>query len=115
MVKSLTKERVGGVCAFHICGDGETFLWDEIVDFAMGLLKNGHYVSFTTNCTITKPLKQLAELPPEFRAKLFFKCSFHWREFKKRKLLKYFHRKRKYAQICGDFTFCRGCHKRLCA
>lgn len=90
MVKALDKERLGGVCAFHICGDGETFLWDEIVDFAVGLLKNGHYVSFTSNCTITKPLKQLVELSAEFRAKLFFKCSFHWREFKQRKLLNVF-------------------------
>jgi MoaA/NifB/PqqE/SkfB family radical SAM enzyme len=90
MVESLKKERLGGVCAFHLCGIGETFLWAEIVDFAIGLLRNGHYVSFTSNCTITKPLKQLAELPAEFRAKLFFKCSFHWREFKKRNLLETF-------------------------
>jgi hypothetical protein len=92
MLRSLTKERLGGVCAFHLCGIGETFLWSEIADFAVGLLENGHYVSFTSNCTITKPLKQVSELPAEFRAKLFFKCSFHWRELKKRNLLETFTR-----------------------
>lgn len=90
MLKALDPERLGGICAFHVCGEGETMLWSEICDFALGLYEMGHYVSFTTNCTITKTMKRFTEFPREYREKMFFKCSFHYREFKKRGLLETF-------------------------
>ena len=90
MLNALTLERLGGPCAFHICADGETFLWEDIVPFSAGVLEKGHYVSYTSNLTITAPLIELCNLLPEHREKIFFKCSFHWRELNKRNLLKTF-------------------------
>ncbi len=90
MVKALTTQRMGGVCAFQLCGVGETLLWADIVEFTEGLLRNGHYVSFTSNCLIDKPLRRFAQFPKAYRDKLFFKCSFHFRELKKRSLLNKF-------------------------
>ena len=90
MLKALSPERLGGICAFHLCGLGETLLWSEICEFAMGLYKMGHYVSFTSNCTVTKVIEKFAMFPEEYRAKMFFKCSFHYREFKRLGLLERF-------------------------
>lgn len=90
MLKALSPERLGGICAFHLCGLGETLLWSEICDFALGLYKMGHYVSFTSNCTITKVIEKLSKFPEEYRDKMFFKCSFHYREFKRLGLLERF-------------------------
>lgn len=90
MLKALTPERLGGICAFHICGEGETFLWADIVKFAYGLYEMGHFVSFTSNCTVTKVINEFISFPEKFRKKMFFKCSFHYREFERLGLLERF-------------------------
>lgn len=90
MLKALSPKRLGGICAFHICGEGETFLWKDICAFSKGLFEMGHYVSFTSNCTISKVVNELIAFPKEYREKMFVKCSFHYREFKKRGLLETF-------------------------
>lgn len=40
--------------------------------------------------TITKNIQELLDLPAEWRSRLFFKCSFHYMELKKRGLLETF-------------------------
>jgi hypothetical protein len=40
--KALTKERLGGTCYFSICGAGETFAPDYLIDIVRVLLENGH-------------------------------------------------------------------------
>ncbi len=90
MASALTPERMGGICAFHICGNGETLLWVDIVEFAKKLLELGHFVSFTSNCTITKKILEFISFPKEYKERMFFKCSFHYREFKRLGLLERF-------------------------
>ena len=50
--KCLTKERLGGVSFFSICGAGETLAQPETLKIAKELLKNGHIVNITTNGTL---------------------------------------------------------------
>ncbi|MDR2594953.1 MAG: radical SAM protein [Fibromonadaceae bacterium] len=90
MIKALTVKRLGGVCMFNISGSGETLLCPEIVEITEGLLKNGHYVALINNCTIRSRIEQLAKLPPDYRARIFFKVSFHYRELKRKNMLESF-------------------------
>ncbi|MCL2078881.1 MAG: hypothetical protein FWH17_03450 [Oscillospiraceae bacterium] len=87
MQNALTVERMGGVCMFNISGSGETLLNPEIVPLTYGLLKNGHYVALINNCTISNRIAEMTEFPTEFRSRLFFKVSFHYRELKRRGML----------------------------
>lgn len=87
MLEALSVERMGGVCLFHLTGSGETFLCPEIIDITKGLLDNGHYVSFTSNCTIAGQIRRLTELPKPYRERLFIKASFPYCELKKRGML----------------------------
>lgn len=87
MLRALRKERMGGVCMFNISGTGETLLNSEIFRITYGLLEEGHYVALISNCTITKVIEQFGDMPLEYRHRLFFKASFHYRELKKRGLL----------------------------
>jgi len=90
MLKALTPDRLGGICAFHICADGETLLWSDIIEFSKGLFEMGHFVSFTSNCTVTNKILEFTSFPEEYRERMFFKCSFHYREFKRLGLLERF-------------------------
>lgn len=87
MLRALRAERMGGVCMFNISGTGETLLNPEIFPLVSGLLAEGHYVALISNCTITKVIGQFADMPQEYRHRLFFKASFHYRELKRRGLL----------------------------
>ena len=87
MLSSLTTERMGGICAFHFTGEGETLLCLELADIMYGLLEAGHYVSLTTNTTIDSQIKKIASFPIEFRKCIFFKCSFAFLELKRKNLL----------------------------
>ena len=90
MLKGLTKERLGGICFFSICGAGETLVPDEIIPLIYGLLKEGHYVNITTNGTIVKKFNQILEFPSEFQERLHFSFSLHYKELKQRNLLSVF-------------------------
>lgn len=87
MLKALSRERMGGVCMFNISGTGETLLNPDIFDIVYGLISQGHYVALISNCTVTDTIERFGSMPEEFRCRLFFKASFHYRELKKRKLL----------------------------
>lgn len=88
--KSLTQQRLGGTCFFVICGAGETMLQRELFDIVYQLLKNGHFVSITTNGTITAMFEKISKLPKDFLERLNFVFSLHYIELKKNKLLEVF-------------------------
>ncbi len=85
--QALTQERLGGVCYFSICGAGETFVPDYLIDILYQLLKNGHYVNVTTNGTLTNRMKRLKELPEEWLERLHISFSFHYLELKRLNLI----------------------------
>ena len=87
MAAALTPERLGGICAFNLCGNGETFLHPQIMDFIELLLKEGHFVSIVSNGTVTSAIDHLCELDENLRSHIFIKFSFHYTELKKRNLL----------------------------
>ncbi len=88
MGKALSPERLGGTCAFNLCGNGETFFHPQILEFAETLLKMGHFVSIVTNGTVTPAIDYLCNLDEEIKSRIFIKFSFHYIELKKRNFLK---------------------------
>ncbi len=87
MAKALNPERMGGICAINLCGNGETLLHPQIMDFIKLLLKDGHFISIVTNGTVTKAIQALCALEAEQRSRVFIKFSFHYTELLKRKLV----------------------------
>lgn len=87
MAAALKPDRLGGVCAFNLCGNGETFLHPQILEFTNELLKMGHYVSIVSNGTISSAIDYLCELDENLRSRIFIKFSFHYIELKKRNML----------------------------
>lgn len=91
MAAAVRPERLGGICAFNLCGNGETFLHPQIMDFIDLLLKQGHFVSIVSNGTVTTAIDHLCSLDEELRSHVFIKFSFHYTELLKKKMLeKYF-------------------------
>lgn len=88
--KSLTIERLGGVCYFSICGAGETLAQPETIDIVKGILKNGHLVNITTNGTLTHKFKKFQEFSKKELQRLHFSFSFHYLELKRLNLLNIF-------------------------
>lgn len=78
--KALSKERLGGICHFNVCGLGETLIPNEIVDYLRVLLENGHYLMVVTNGTLTKRFDDILSLPSDLLSRLGFKFSFHYLE-----------------------------------
>lgn len=87
MAAALSPKRWGGICAINLCGNGETLLHPQILEFTKLLLKDGHFVSIVTNGTVTKAIDYLCDLEEEMRSRIFFKFSFHYTELLKRNLL----------------------------
>lgn len=87
MLKALSVERMGGVCMFNISGTGETLLNPEIYNIVYGLIEQGHFVALISNCTITNVIEKFGAMQEEYRQRLFFKASFHYRELKRQNLL----------------------------
>lgn len=86
--KALTQERLGGVCHFNVCGNGETLIPEQLVDYVRVILENGHSVMIVTNGILTERIKKYMEFPEELRHRLGFKMSFHYLELKSKKMLK---------------------------
>ena len=80
MGEALTKERLGGICYFSICGAGETTMQPEIADIVYHIMKHGHYVNITTNGTVTKIIDEILERNKDFTDRLHFAFSFHYLE-----------------------------------
>lgn len=88
IARAFSRERLGGACYFSICGGGETLLASEVVDIAVKLLEEGHFVNITTNGTITKNIQSLiSRLPEEALSRLHFAISLHYLELKRLNLL----------------------------
>lgn len=87
MAAAVSPERLGGVCAFNLCGNGETFLHPQIMDFIILLLKQGHFVSIVSNGTVTSAINHLCSLDEELRSHIFIKFSFHYTELLKKNML----------------------------
>lgn len=88
--KGLSKERMGGLCHFNLCGMGETLIPQEIVDIARAILEQGHYVMIVTNGLATHRFKQFAMFPTDLRERLGFKFSFHYLELIRKNLTEKF-------------------------
>lgn len=88
---ALSKERLGGVCCFNICGGGETMLSPDFIDVVRAILEQGHFVMVVTNGTISKKFEELLSVfPEEFLERLFFKFSFQYLELLRRGMLEKF-------------------------
>lgn len=90
MVKALSQERLGGISIINLCAAGETLLPPYILELIQGLLKEGHYITVVTNTTLTERFKEIAQMDKKLLERLFFKCSFHYLELKKRNLMNSF-------------------------
>lgn len=99
--KALTKERLGGVCHFNICGIGETLIYPKMFDYVKAILENGHTVMIVTNMSLTPRIKEFVSLPEEMRKRLGFKCSFHYFQLKEKNLLEIFFNNVKMARDAG--------------
>lgn len=88
--KALSKDRLGGTCLLNFCGNGETLLAPQVVDYVRELLEEGHYVMIVTNATCTKRFEELSAFPKSLLSHLFFKFSYHYMELKSRGLLELF-------------------------
>lgn len=88
--KSLTQKRLGGVCHFNICGEGETLIPNEIIEITKAILQNGHYIMIVTNGTLTNRFEDFCKFPIELRKRLGFKFSLHYLELKRKDLLQKF-------------------------
>lgn len=103
--KALSRERLGGLCLFNLCANGETLLPKEIPAILYQILAQGHYVELVTNGTIEARFEEIYNFPSEFLSRLCFKFSFHYIELKKRKLLDVFVKHVKQAKEKGcSFT-----------
>ncbi len=90
VAKALSVERIGGPAYLNFCADGETLLVKDIDLYVKPLLKQGHYVEFVTNLTITPVLEKILSWERDLLKRLEFKCSFHYLELKKKSLLDVF-------------------------
>lgn len=85
--KLISRQRLGGTCVFNFCAFGETLILPQNVEYCIRILKQGHFLGIVSNMTITQNIDKLLALPQEYLSRLFFKCSFHYLELKKRGLL----------------------------
>ena len=102
IVAGLSKERLGGICYFSLCGGGETLLPKEVPHIAAGLLKEGHYVNITTNGTCTRGFDAIfSSVPRMLLRHLHFAFSLHYLELKRTKQLDVFVANVKQAKAMG--------------
>ena len=83
---AFSQKRWGGKCFVNLCGNGETLLFEQLVDVVAELIEEGHYVQIVTNATISKRIDELLEKNIDF-AHMFMKCSLQYMELKRLKLL----------------------------
>lgn len=103
--KALSLERLGGPCLINMCGEGETLLPTQVLDYVKELCAEGHYVMVVTNATVDKRFDEIATWPKELTSHLFFKFSYHYLEFKKKNMLdKFYNNVRKAREAGCSFT-----------
>ena len=90
--KALSVQRLGGICHFNICGEGETLIPKELINYVKVLLENGHFIMIVTNGTLSNRFDEYFSLPKELTERLGFKFSFHYQELKEKNLFDAFNR-----------------------
>lgn len=88
--KAFSLERLGGRCYMNFCADGETLLTKNLDLYVKALVEVGHYAEIVTNMTITPMLDKILSWDREFLQRVEFKCSFHYLELKKKKIVRSF-------------------------
>lgn len=78
--QALSRQRLGGICLFNICGLGETLIPHETIEIVRELLLEGHYVTIVTNGILTKRFEEIAKFDKDLLSRLLFKFSLHWLE-----------------------------------
>ena len=101
IAEALSKERLGGICMFNMCGGGETLLHPYIIDIIEAILFNGHYIWVVTNGTLTSRYQKIAKLQKDLLFRLAFKFSFHYQELKRTNKLMAFVANVKHMQDVG--------------
>jgi hypothetical protein len=87
---AFTKERLGGVCFFNFCADGETLLTKNIDEYMKAVVEQGHYIEIVTNMTITPVIERILAWDKDLLKRVEFKCSFHYLELIRKDLLETF-------------------------
>ena len=91
LANKLSVERLGGICYFNLCADGETMIHPQLIDLIKELTNMGHYVDIITNGVLTEKFdKLLKELDSNQQKNLMIKFSFHYLELKRTGLLDMF-------------------------
>jgi len=85
--KAFSPKRLGGICYFNFCADGETLLQKNIEKYIFEIVKQGHYIEIVTNLTVTSVIDKILTWDKEVLKRIEFKCSFHYIELKKKNLL----------------------------
>ncbi|MDD5999622.1 MAG: radical SAM protein [Lachnospiraceae bacterium] len=82
VLKAFSPERMGGICYITLVGDGETLLPDDIEDFIVGLVKQGHYLTIITNGTLVEKIIHIIERLKEINLQnhIYFSLSLHFLE-----------------------------------
>ncbi len=88
--RALSVERMGGVCFINSCAEGETLLTKDIDLYYKALVKEGHYIEIVTNLTITPMIEKILSWDRSLLRRVEFKCSFHYLELKRNRLLDVF-------------------------
>ena len=88
--KALSVERMGGPCFINACAEGETLLTENIDLYFKELVEEGHYLEIVTNLTVTPMINKILSWDAALLRRVEFKCSFHYLELKKHKLLEVF-------------------------
>lgn len=81
--RAFSAKRWGGTCLINICGAGETLIPPEIPEILRNILQQGHYVTVTTNGTMTQRFEEILKLPGDQLARLHFAFSFHYLELER--------------------------------
>ena len=90
VAKAFTKERLGGTCYFNFCADGETLMVKDIEAYMKAIVEEGHYIEIVTNMTITSVVNKILEWPSVILKRTELKCSLHYLELKRMKMLELF-------------------------
>ena len=90
MVKALSVEHLGGKSIINLCAAGETLMPPYVTELIQALLREGHYITVVTNATLSERFKEIALMDKKLLDRLFFKCSFHFLELKRKNLMKTF-------------------------
>lgn len=88
--KAMSFERVGGPAFGNFTATGETLLMKNLSKYIKAFIEQGHYAEVVTNLTMTPVIDEMMTWDKQLLNRLEFKCSFHYLELKKKKLLNTF-------------------------